>query len=51
MKFDSLLLKDAVFEADRIIPPLREDDPVSSESDLDDTGDDVTCAKGVYESV
>ncbi|XP_040009556.1 zinc finger CCCH-type with G patch domain-containing protein [Xiphias gladius] len=39
VKFDSLLLKDAVFEADCVIPPLREDDPLSSDSDLDDTGD------------
>lgn len=39
VKFDSLLLKDVVVEADCIIPPLREDDPLSSESDLDDTGD------------
>ncbi|KAE8293140.1 Zinc finger CCCH-type with G patch domain-containing protein [Larimichthys crocea] len=39
VKFDSLLLKDAVVEADCIIPPLREDDALSSDSDLDDTGD------------
>ncbi|XP_017266717.1 zinc finger CCCH-type with G patch domain-containing protein [Kryptolebias marmoratus] len=38
VKFDSLLLKEAVVEADGIIPPLREDDPVSSDSDEDDTG-------------
>jgi len=49
VKFDSLLLKDAVVEADCIIPPLREDDPISSDSDLDDTGDgDATgYAKGI----
>ncbi|XP_071331565.1 zinc finger CCCH-type with G patch domain-containing protein [Trachinotus anak] len=47
VKFDSLLMKDAVVEADCVIPPLREDDPLSSESDLDDTGDgdDVAYAK------
>ncbi|XP_005730830.1 zinc finger CCCH-type with G patch domain-containing protein [Pundamilia nyererei] len=39
VKFDSLLLKDAVVEADGVIPPLREDDPLSSESDSDDIGD------------
>lgn len=39
VKFDSLLLKEAVVEADGIIPPLREDDPVSSDSDTTDTGD------------
>lgn len=47
VKFDSLLLKDVVVEADCIIPPLREDDPLSSDSDLDDSGDDVAFAKGV----
>ncbi|XP_062247977.1 zinc finger CCCH-type with G patch domain-containing protein [Platichthys flesus] len=45
VKFDSLLLKDAVVEADSVIPPLREDDPLSSDSDLEDTGDDVAYAK------
>uniref|UniRef100_A0A3Q3XBE7 Zinc finger CCCH-type with G patch domain-containing protein n=1 Tax=Mola mola TaxID=94237 RepID=A0A3Q3XBE7_MOLML len=47
VKFDSLLLKDAVVEADCIIPPLREEDPLSSDSDLDDSGDrdDVAYAK------
>lgn len=39
VKFDSLLLKSSVVEADCIIPPLREDDPLSSDSDPDDTGD------------
>ncbi|XP_076598186.1 zinc finger CCCH-type with G patch domain-containing protein [Chaetodon auriga] len=39
VKFDSLLLKDVVVEADCIIPPLREDDSLSSDSDLDDPGD------------
>ncbi|XP_054465548.1 zinc finger CCCH-type with G patch domain-containing protein [Anoplopoma fimbria] len=47
VKFDSVLLKDVVVEADCIIPPLREDDPLSSDSDLDDTGDghDVAFAR------
>ncbi|XP_029291969.1 zinc finger CCCH-type with G patch domain-containing protein [Cottoperca gobio] len=47
VKFDSVLLKDVVVEADCIIPPLREDDPLSSDSDLDDIedGDDVAFAK------
>nr|XP_020491645.1 zinc finger CCCH-type with G patch domain-containing protein [Labrus bergylta] len=47
VKFDSQLLKEVVVEADCIIPPLREDDPVSSESDLEDTGDgdDLAYAK------
>ncbi|KAM9856196.1 zinc finger CCCH-type with G patch domain-containing protein [Aulostomus maculatus] len=47
VKFDSLLLKEAVVEADGIIPPLREDDPLSSDSDMDDAGngDDVAYAK------
>lgn len=51
VKFDSVLLKDVVVEADCIIPPLREDDLPSS-SDSDDSGDededDVVFAKGVY---
>lgn len=51
VKFDSLLLKDAVVEADGVIPPLRED-PLSSDSDLDDNEneDDVAYAKGVFGS-
>ncbi|XP_075882690.1 zinc finger CCCH-type with G patch domain-containing protein [Nelusetta ayraudi] len=36
VKFDSLLLKDVVVEADSVIPPLREEDPPSSDSDVDD---------------
>ncbi|XP_061591067.1 zinc finger CCCH-type with G patch domain-containing protein [Cololabis saira] len=47
VKFDSALMKDAVVEADGIIPPLREDDrpSSSSDSDPDDTGDFVGYAK------
>ncbi|CAK6955099.1 zinc finger CCCH-type with G patch domain-containing protein [Scomber scombrus] len=44
VKFDSQLMKDAVVEADCVIPPLREDDPLSSDSDLDDE-DDAAYAK------
>ncbi|KPP65157.1 zinc finger CCCH-type with G patch domain-containing protein-like [Scleropages formosus] len=40
VKFDSLLQKDLVVEADGIIPPLRDDDPRSSESE----DDDVECS-------
>ncbi|XP_068997417.1 zinc finger CCCH-type with G patch domain-containing protein [Embiotoca jacksoni] len=39
VKFDSLLMKDVAVEADCIIPPLREDDPLSSDSDPDDAED------------
>ncbi|XP_061551219.1 zinc finger CCCH-type with G patch domain-containing protein isoform X3 [Phycodurus eques] len=45
VKFDSLLLKDAVVEADHLIPPLREEDPLSSDSDPDDAADDAAYAK------
>ncbi|XP_068606489.1 zinc finger CCCH-type with G patch domain-containing protein [Brachionichthys hirsutus] len=46
VKFDSLLLKDVVVEADCIIPPLREEDRLS-DSDPDDAGDgeDLAYAK------
>lgn len=45
-----MLLKEAVVEADGIIPPLREQDPLSSESDPDEStdGGDVGYAKGVF---
>lgn len=53
VKFDSLLLKDAVVEADGIIPPLREEDPPSSDSDVNDTGDNdyEAYAKGEFGSL
>nr|XP_020468217.1 zinc finger CCCH-type with G patch domain-containing protein [Monopterus albus]XP_020468218.1 zinc finger CCCH-type with G patch domain-containing protein [Monopterus albus] len=51
VKFDSLLMKDAVVEADSIIPPLREDDPLSSDSEPDDNGHDVAYAKVMDSSV
>lgn len=52
VKFDSLLLKDVVVEADGIIPPLREEDPPSSDSDVDDAenGDYDAYAKGQFVS-
>ncbi|XP_034029197.1 zinc finger CCCH-type with G patch domain-containing protein [Thalassophryne amazonica] len=45
VKFDSLLLKDVVVEADGVIPPLREDEPLSSDSDQDNAGDDAAYAR------
>lgn len=53
VKFDSLLLKDVVVEADCIIPPLRENDPLSSDSELDDVGngDAVGYAKVIDSTV
>ncbi|XP_054636605.1 zinc finger CCCH-type with G patch domain-containing protein isoform X2 [Dunckerocampus dactyliophorus] len=50
VKFDSLLLKEAVVEADCIIPPLREDDPLSSDSDQDDGDDDDVAFAKVMDS-
>lgn len=48
MKFDSLLLKEAVLEADCVIPPLRQDESSSSSSDSeDDLECDGTYAKGL----
>lgn len=44
VKFDSLLLKEAVLEADGIIPPLRQDDVSSSSSS--DSEDDAECDGG-----
>lgn len=47
VKFDSLLLKEAVLEADGIIPPLRQDDSSSSSSsDSEDDQCDAGYAKG-----
>ncbi|KAF3696568.1 Zinc finger CCCH-type with G patch domain-containing protein [Channa argus] len=50
VKFDSLMLKHAVVEADCIIPPLREDDPLTS--DLEDAlkGDDIAFVGAVMDS-
>ncbi|NXT55071.1 ZGPAT protein, partial [Pluvianellus socialis] len=50
VKFDSLLLKEAVVEGDSVIPPLRsEDGAESAESDADSV-DDSGYAKGVPEN-
>lgn len=48
MKFDSLLLKEAVLEADCLIPPLRQDENSSSSSESEDDLDqcDAGYAKG-----
>ncbi|XP_073436915.1 zinc finger CCCH-type with G patch domain-containing protein isoform X2 [Dendrobates tinctorius] len=50
VKFDSLLLKDAVLEADAIIPPLRESDSSSSDEDDLDGVDDSGYAKVLMDS-
>ncbi|XP_028849913.1 zinc finger CCCH-type with G patch domain-containing protein-like [Denticeps clupeoides] len=50
IKFDSLLLKEAVVEADCIIPPMRQDDIPSSESDSDDTGEEFEAYAKVVDS-
>uniref|UniRef100_W5LH26 Zinc finger CCCH-type with G patch domain-containing protein n=1 Tax=Astyanax mexicanus TaxID=7994 RepID=W5LH26_ASTMX len=44
VKFDSLLLKEAVLEADSVIPPLRPDESSSSSSDSED--DSEECETG-----
>lgn len=46
VKFDSLLLKEAVLEADAIIPPLRESDDSSSDEDDEDGVEDSGYAQG-----
>ncbi|XP_030647440.1 zinc finger CCCH-type with G patch domain-containing protein [Chanos chanos] len=43
VKFDSLLLKEAVLEADAVIPPMRQEEQPSSESE-DDDGEDFDAA-------
>ncbi|NXR09531.1 ZGPAT protein, partial [Semnornis frantzii] len=51
VKFDSLLLKEAVVEADSIIPPLRsEEGAQSGQSDEEGSDDDSGYAKGVPEN-
>lgn len=45
VKFDSLLLKEAVVEGDSILPPLRTDPTGSSDSDSGDA-DDPSYARG-----
>lgn len=46
VKFDSLLLKEAVVEGDSILPPLRTDPTGSSDSDSGDP-DDPSYARGM----
>lgn len=46
VKFDSLLLKEAVVEGDSIIPLLRSDDGASSAESDEDSVDDSGYAKG-----
>lgn len=46
VKFDSLLLKEAVVEGDGILPPLRTEPAGSSDSDSSDA-DDPSYAKGM----
>ncbi|KAM9260634.1 zinc finger CCCH-type with G patch domain-containing protein [Cariama cristata] len=50
VKFDSLLLKEAVVEGDSVIPPLRSDDGAESESD-EDSVDDSGYAKMIDSGV
>ncbi|XP_069898416.1 zinc finger CCCH-type with G patch domain-containing protein-like [Dipodomys merriami] len=50
VKFDSLLLKEAVVEGDSILPPLRTEGPESSDSDSGDT-DDSSYARVVESTV
>lgn len=49
VKFESLLLKEAVLEGDSVLPPLRAEPAGSSDSDSGDEGDegDASYAKGV----
>lgn len=46
VRFDSLLLKEAVLEGDSILPPLRPESAVSSDSDSGDV-DDSSYARGM----
>ncbi|NXE57183.1 ZGPAT protein, partial [Casuarius casuarius] len=50
VKFDSLLLKEAVVEGDGIIPPLRSEDGASSAESDEDSVDDSGYAKAVPEN-
>lgn len=47
VKFDSLLLKEAVLEGDSILPPMRPEPAVSSDSDSGDM-DDSSYARGIW---
>ena len=46
VKFDSLLLKEAVVEGDSVIPPLRREDGAESAASDEDSVDDSGYAKG-----
>lgn len=46
VKFDSLLLKEAVVEGDSVIPPLRSEDAAESGESDEDSVDDSGYAKG-----
>ncbi|NWR45189.1 ZGPAT protein, partial [Regulus satrapa] len=50
VKFDSLLLKEAVVEGDSVIPPLRSEDAAESGESDEDSVDDSGYAKGVPEN-
>ncbi|KFQ77595.1 Zinc finger CCCH-type with G patch domain-containing protein [Phoenicopterus ruber ruber] len=50
VKFDSLLLKEAVVEGDSVIPPLRSEDGASSAESDEDSVDDSGYAKGAPEN-
>ncbi|NXE12076.1 ZGPAT protein, partial [Lophotis ruficrista] len=50
VKFDSLLLKEAVVEGDSVIPPLRSEDAADSAASDEDSADDAGYAKGVPEN-
>uniref|UniRef100_A0A8C0AR62 Zinc finger CCCH-type with G patch domain-containing protein n=1 Tax=Buteo japonicus TaxID=224669 RepID=A0A8C0AR62_9AVES len=47
VKFDSLLLKEAVVEGDSVIPPLRSEDGAESAESDEDSVDDSGYAKGL----
>ncbi|XP_041112410.1 zinc finger CCCH-type with G patch domain-containing protein-like [Polyodon spathula] len=47
VKFNSLLLKEAVVEGDGIIPPMRREEESSSDSDDEELGEDSAYAKVV----
>ncbi|NXP06192.1 ZGPAT protein, partial [Thinocorus orbignyianus] len=50
VKFDSLLLKEAVVEGDSVIPPLRSEEGAESTESDEDSVDDSGYAKGVPEN-
>ncbi|XP_018429187.1 PREDICTED: zinc finger CCCH-type with G patch domain-containing protein [Nanorana parkeri] len=50
VKFDSLLLKEAVLEADAIIPPLRESEDSLSDEDSEDGAEDSGFAQVLLDS-